>query len=113
MNARSSSNQDENSHRLSSQSVRGIQNQFEARPALADVTIRKRHDHHCPCEVPCHAGRMLQPLSIPVGATAQRPAWGELPTTVRARVVEVLGSIIVQAKSQRSGFTPGFASRLW
>jgi hypothetical protein len=56
---------------------------------------------------------MFQPLSIPVGATAQRPNWGELPTMVRAAVVEALGSAVVQAKSQTSGFTPGFASRLW
>jgi hypothetical protein len=32
---------------------------------------------------------------------------------VRASLVEVLGSVVVQAESQRSGFTPGFASRLW
>lgn len=32
---------------------------------------------------------------------------------VRSTVVEVLGSVVVQAESQRSGFTPGFASRLW
>lgn len=56
---------------------------------------------------------MFQPLSIPVGATAQRPEWHELPAPVRAAVVEVLGSVVVRAESQRSGFTPGFASRLW
>jgi aminoglycoside phosphotransferase (APT) family kinase protein len=59
------------------------------------------------------AGRVYQPLSIPVGATAQRPEWGELPRVVCAAVVEALGSAVVQAESQRSGFTPGFASRLW
>ncbi len=32
---------------------------------------------------------------------------------MRAAVVEGLGSIVVKAESQRSGFTPGFASRLW
>ena len=32
---------------------------------------------------------------------------------VRGAVVDVLGSVVVQAESQRSGFTPGFASRLW
>jgi hypothetical protein len=32
---------------------------------------------------------------------------------VRSSVVEVFGSVVVQARSQRSGFTPGFASRLW
>jgi hypothetical protein len=32
---------------------------------------------------------------------------------VRSTVVEVLGSVVVQAESQRSRFTPGFASRLW
>ena len=60
-----------------------------------------------------HAGCVIQPLSIPVGATAQRPEWGELPAMVRSSVVEVLGSVVVKAESQRSGFTPGFASRLW
>jgi hypothetical protein len=63
--------------------------------------------------VHCHAGQVLPPLTIPVGATAQRPEWGELPTAIRAAIVKVLGSAVVQAKSQRSGFTPGFASRLW
>ena len=53
------------------------------------------------------------PLSIPGGATAQRPEWRELPEIVRAAVVEALGSVVVQAESQGSGFTPGFASRLW
>ncbi len=55
---------------------------------------------------------MFQPLSIPVGATAQRPEWSDLPATVRSPVVDVLGSAVVEAESQRSGFTPGFASRL-
>jgi Phosphotransferase enzyme family len=53
------------------------------------------------------------PLSIPVAATAQRPEWRELPAIVRAAVVGALGSVVVQAESQGSGFTPGFASRLW
>jgi hypothetical protein len=60
-----------------------------------------------------NAGWVYQPFSIPVGATAERPEWDELPAVVRLAVVEVLGSVVVRAESQRSGFTPGFASRLW
>ena len=56
---------------------------------------------------------VYHPLSIPVGATAQRPEWAELPARVRAAVVEALGSVVARAESQTSGFTPGFASRLW
>jgi hypothetical protein len=63
--------------------------------------------------VHCHAGRVFPPLSIPVGATAHRPEWRALPATIRTTIVKVLGSAVVQAKSQTSGFTPGFASRLW
>ena len=44
------------------------------------------------------------------GATA---GVGELPAMVRSSVVEVLGSVVVKAESQRSGFTPGFASHSW
>ena len=42
-----------------------------------------------------------------------RPEWDELPAMVRGAAVEVLGSVVIRAESQRSGFTSGFASRLW
>jgi len=45
-------------------------------------------------------------------ATAVRPAWADLPESVRALVCRRLGSDVVDARSQRAGFTPGFASRL-
>jgi Ser/Thr protein kinase RdoA (MazF antagonist) len=54
---------------------------------------------------------MTRPLPVPVAATAQRPAWAELPGEVRGAVAARLGSV-VGAVSQGSGFTPGFASRL-
>ena len=60
----------------------------------------------------CHAGGMREPLDVPFGATAQRPDWADLPPSVRSRIVAALGSAVVSADSQRSGFTPGFASRL-
>lgn len=45
-------------------------------------------------------------------ATAVRPAWADLPASVRTLVCQRLGSPVVDARSQRAGFTPGFASRL-
>ena len=52
------------------------------------------------------------PLAVPVGRSAVRPDWSDLPTAVRARLEDALGSTVVEARSQDSGFTPGFASRL-
>jgi hypothetical protein len=52
------------------------------------------------------------PLAVPVGRSAQRPQWADLPAAVRARLEDGLGSKVVEAHSQDSGFTPGFASRL-
>ncbi|QDP98347.1 aminoglycoside phosphotransferase family protein [Microlunatus elymi] len=52
------------------------------------------------------------PLSVPVGQTAQRPEWVELPAAVRDWVQDQLGAAVVVGRSQRSGYTPGFASRL-
>lgn len=48
----------------------------------------------------------------PHAATASRLTWEHLPPGVRAVVEELLGSPVVAADSQDSGFTPGFASRL-
>ena len=55
-------------------------------------------------------GRVTELLDY--GATALRPTWAQLPEPVRELVTERLGSDIVDAQSQGSGFTPGFASRL-
>src|SRR5688500_11845585 len=49
---------------------------------------------------------------IPHGRTARRLEWQHLPPAVRAVVEEQVGSPVVRAESQGSGFTPGFASRL-
>lgn len=52
------------------------------------------------------------PVRVPAGATAQRPTWMQLPDHVRTLVAERCGSDVVATTSMRSGFTPGFASRL-
>lgn len=56
--------------------------------------------------------RVLSPYLPPRGATAQRPSWSALPVGVRAVVEEHLGMAVIEAESQDSGFTNGFASRL-
>ncbi len=48
--------------------------------------------------------------AVPHGRTAQRLDWKFLPKEVRALVEDELGSPVVTAESQTSGFTPGFAS---
>lgn len=53
------------------------------------------------------------PVPVPVSETAQRPRWAELPVAVRTAVEIFLGQPVEKAESQNSGFTPGFASRLW
>lgn len=50
--------------------------------------------------------------AVPHGRTARRLEWAHLPPQVRALVESRLGSPVVRAESQGSGFTPGFASRL-
>jgi Phosphotransferase enzyme family len=49
---------------------------------------------------------------VPHGATARRLEWVHLPPLVRQRVEQRLGSRVVSADSQGSGFTPGVAARL-
>jgi len=49
---------------------------------------------------------------VPHGHTAARLAWRFLPPEVRALVEGRLGDEVVDAASQDSGFTPGFASVL-
>lgn len=52
------------------------------------------------------------PVTVPVGATALRPTWFELPRELRGLIEGRLGRRVVDAASQGSGYTPGFASRL-
>jgi len=56
---------------------------------------------------------MSTPTSpVPIGATAHRLEWRFLPPHVRSLVESRCGSTVVDAVSQNSGFTPGFASVL-
>lgn len=48
----------------------------------------------------------------PSGATAKRPSWAALPSSVRALVEARFGQPVLGAVSQGGGFTNGFASRL-
>ncbi|MGY2874272.1 aminoglycoside phosphotransferase (APT) family kinase protein [Marmoricola sp. URHA0025 HA25] len=50
--------------------------------------------------------------AVPHGRTARRLGWRFLPSDLRALVEERLGGRVVDAISQDSGFTPGFASVL-
>lgn len=52
------------------------------------------------------------PTTIPHGRTARRLEWAHLPPPVRTTVEGRLGSPVVAARSQRSGYTPGLASVL-
>lgn len=58
------------------------------------------------------ASGLRLPADVPHAATAQRPDWGRLPAAVREWVEARLGAAVRDAVSQRSGYTPGFASRL-
>jgi hypothetical protein len=49
---------------------------------------------------------------VPHGRTAMRLEWPHLPPEVRSYIERRIGSHVVAADSQGSGFTPGFASRL-
>ncbi|MFL6154620.1 MAG: phosphotransferase [Marmoricola sp.] len=50
--------------------------------------------------------------SVPHGRTALRLEWRFLPKELRALIEDELGGPVVEAVSQTSGFTPGFASVL-
>jgi hypothetical protein len=52
------------------------------------------------------------PLAIPVGRSAHRLLWSDVPAAVQTRLEDALGTTVAGARSQGSGFTPGFASRL-
>ncbi len=52
------------------------------------------------------------PYPAPHGRTSRRLEWAHLPRFVRDLVEEQIGTSVVEARSQTSGFTPGFASVL-
>src|SRR5438105_13567827 len=58
----------------------------------------------------------MNPIPLPPNrspaATGARLQWHELPVPVHAAVEEWLGSRIVSAATQASGFSPGVAARL-
>ncbi len=55
---------------------------------------------------------MARPSPIPTAATARRPTWTELSDPVRREIERLAGGAVIEAESQTSGYTPGFASRL-
>lgn len=50
-------------------------------------------------------------MSAPA-AEGNRVEWGSLPASVTARIAQVIGSPVVEARTQRGGFSPGVAARL-
>ncbi|WP_373321781.1 phosphotransferase family protein [Micromonospora okii] len=57
----------------------------------------------------------VAPISLPpvrYDATAQRPAWAELPAGLRAAVTARLGAPVSEARVAGAGFTRGFAAVL-
>ncbi len=54
----------------------------------------------------------VSPYPAPTGRTARRLEWAHLPPAVRALIEERIGTPVAEARSQTSGFTPGFASVL-
>jgi hypothetical protein len=54
----------------------------------------------------------VAPYPVPHGATARRLEWAFLPPGLRAWIERRCGSPVVEAISQTTGFTPGFASVL-
>ena len=51
-------------------------------------------------------------VTIPVRATARRPTWDQLPSSVRQVIEDLAGAAAIGSESAGTGFTPGFASRL-
>lgn len=51
-------------------------------------------------------------VRIPLRATARRPTWNQLPSSVQQVIEDLTGAAVLQAESAGTGFTPGFASRL-
>lgn len=56
--------------------------------------------------------RTAYPITVPLGRTARRLEWGHLPPSIRSAVEQQIGSAVVEAYSQSSGYTPGLASVL-
>lgn len=58
--------------------------------------------------------KRTDPQALPSAppATSVRPDWQTIPRLVRAAVEQQLGSTVVAAESQSSGFSPGVAARL-
>jgi hypothetical protein len=54
----------------------------------------------------------VAPYPVPPARTARRLEWAFLPPNLRACIERKCGSPVVTARSQTSGFTPGFASVL-
>jgi len=54
----------------------------------------------------------VEPSPLPHGRTARRLEWAHLPPAVRTAIEGHCGSPVTSARSQTSGFTPGFASVL-
>lgn len=50
--------------------------------------------------------------TVPTGRTARRLEWAHLPPALRTLIEHRIGSPVVEAISQRAGYTPGFASVL-
>jgi aminoglycoside phosphotransferase (APT) family kinase protein len=55
--------------------------------------------------------RQAAGMSAPA-AEGKRVEWGSLPASVTARIEQVIGSPVVEARTQRGGFSPGVAARL-
>lgn len=53
-----------------------------------------------------------RPYPVPVGRSARRLEWQHLPPELRVEIEIRIGTPVAEAISQRSGFTPGFASVL-
>ncbi len=51
-------------------------------------------------------------VTIPVRATARRPTWNQLPSSVQQVIEGLAGAAVIGSESAGTGFTPGFASRL-
>lgn len=45
-------------------------------------------------------------------AEGSRVDWGSVPLSVRESIEQAIGSVVVQARTQRSGFSPGVAARV-
>jgi len=54
----------------------------------------------------------MQPTGTPPPAEGERQDWSALPVETRAAVERALGSAVVEAVSQPTGFSPGVAARL-